>query len=90
MRKQVATMAPASMSELLGRPLSRVEREYKITIRIAGRTDLYHLQQFLHGRQRDMPQQTIQVLDVVLKQSPSLNYVTLSRSFFSTTFGHKD
>ncbi|OEL15398.1 Protein argonaute MEL1 [Dichanthelium oligosanthes] len=28
----------------------RAEREYKITIRIAGRTDLYHLQQFLRGR----------------------------------------
>jgi eukaryotic translation initiation factor 2C len=45
----------------------RAEREYKITIRIAGRTDLYHLQQFLLGRQRDMPQETIQVLDVVLR-----------------------
>jgi eukaryotic translation initiation factor 2C len=39
----------------------RAEREYKITIRIAGRTDFYHLQQFLLGRQRDMPQETIQV-----------------------------
>ncbi|EEE60071.1 hypothetical protein OsJ_12892 [Oryza sativa Japonica Group] len=38
----------------------RAEREYKITIRIAGRTDFYHLQQFLLGRQRDMPQETIQ------------------------------
>ncbi|KAI4985615.1 hypothetical protein ZWY2020_018245 [Hordeum vulgare] len=67
----------------------RAEREYKITIRIAGRTDLYHLQQFLKGRQRDMPQETIQVLDVVLRESPSWNYVTVSRSFFSTTFGHR-
>ncbi|CAN6322278.1 unnamed protein product [Urochloa humidicola] len=67
----------------------RAEREYKITIRIAGRTDLYHLQQFLRGRQRDMPQETIQVLDVVLRESPSWNYVTVSRSFFSTTFGHR-
>ncbi|KAM0924599.1 hypothetical protein ACQ4PT_004579 [Festuca glaucescens] len=67
----------------------RAEREYKITIRIAGRTDLYHLQQFLCGRQRDMPQETIQVLDVVLRESPSWNYVTVSRSFFSTTFGHR-
>uniref|UniRef100_A0A0D9ZEI7 Piwi domain-containing protein n=1 Tax=Oryza glumipatula TaxID=40148 RepID=A0A0D9ZEI7_9ORYZ len=41
----------------------RAEREYKITIRIAGRTDLYHLQQFLLGRQRDMPQETIQCPD---------------------------
>ncbi|KAM0928317.1 hypothetical protein ACQ4PT_002411 [Festuca glaucescens] len=67
----------------------RAEREYKITIRIAGRTDLYHLQQFLCGRQRDMPQETIQVLDVVLRESPSWNYVTVSRSFFSTTYGHR-
>ncbi|KAL6636748.1 hypothetical protein ACP70R_024320 [Stipagrostis hirtigluma subsp. patula] len=67
----------------------RAEREYKITIRIAGRTDLYHLQQFLRGRQRDMPQETIQVLDVVLRESPSWNYVTVSRSFFSTSFGHR-
>ncbi|KAK8443935.1 hypothetical protein SEVIR_9G051150v4 [Setaria viridis] len=67
----------------------RAEREYKITIRIAGRTDLYHLHQFLRGRQRDMPQETIQVLDVVLRESPSWNYVTVSRSFFSTTFGHR-
>ncbi|PVH31080.1 hypothetical protein PAHAL_9G053200 [Panicum hallii] len=67
----------------------RVEREYKITIRIAERTDMYHLHQFLRGRQRDMPQETRQVLDVVLRESPSWNYVTVSRSFFSTTFGHR-
>uniref|UniRef100_J3LTS6 Piwi domain-containing protein n=2 Tax=Oryza brachyantha TaxID=4533 RepID=J3LTS6_ORYBR len=71
------------------RDKERAEREYKITIRIAGRTDLYHLQQFLLGRQRDMPQETIQVLDVVLRESPSWNYVTVSRSFFSTQFGHR-
>ncbi|KAG8061410.1 hypothetical protein GUJ93_ZPchr0003g18310 [Zizania palustris] len=71
------------------RDKERAEREYKITIRIAGRTDLYHLQQFLRGRQRDMPQETIQVLDVVLRESPSWNYVTVSRSFFSTQFGHR-
>ncbi|KAI5012697.1 hypothetical protein ZWY2020_024963 [Hordeum vulgare] len=41
----------------------RAKREYNITIRIAGRTDMYHLQEFLKGRQRDMPQETIQVLD---------------------------
>uniref|UniRef100_A0A0E0KJZ0 Protein argonaute N-terminal domain-containing protein n=1 Tax=Oryza punctata TaxID=4537 RepID=A0A0E0KJZ0_ORYPU len=52
---------------------TKAEREYKITIRIAGRIDVYHLQQFLLGRQRDMPQETIQVLDVVLRESPSWN-----------------
>ncbi|XP_037413660.1 protein argonaute MEL1-like isoform X2 [Triticum dicoccoides] len=37
----------------------------------------------------DMPQETIQMLDAVLRESPSWNYVTVSRSFFSTTFGHR-
>ncbi|PUZ36615.1 hypothetical protein GQ55_9G052300 [Panicum hallii var. hallii] len=50
---------------------------------------MYHLHQFLRGRERDMPQETIQVLDVLLRESPSWNYVTVSRSFFSTTFGHR-
>uniref|UniRef100_A0A0A9ABP6 Protein argonaute MEL1 n=1 Tax=Arundo donax TaxID=35708 RepID=A0A0A9ABP6_ARUDO len=66
------------------------EIEYKVTIRYAGRANLYHLQQFLEGRQRDSPQDTIQALDVVLRESPSLNYVTVSRSFFSKGFGHND
>lgn len=47
------------------------EKEYKVTIRLAGRADLHHLQQFLDGQQRDMPQETIQVLDVVLRETPS-------------------
>uniref|UniRef100_A0ACD5UNX7 Uncharacterized protein n=1 Tax=Avena sativa TaxID=4498 RepID=A0ACD5UNX7_AVESA len=68
----------------------RREVEYKVTVRFAKRANLYHLQQFLGGRQRDSPQDTIQALDVVLRESPSLNYVTVSRSFFSTTFGRHD
>nr|CAB3447460.1 unnamed protein product [Digitaria exilis] len=62
----------------------RAEREYKITVPIAGRTDMYHLHQFLRGRQRDMPQETIQVLDVVLRESPSWKYINYisATSFF--------
>jgi hypothetical protein len=97
--------------------------EYKVTVRFAKRANLYHLHQFLGARQRDCPQDTIQALDVVLRESPSLkydiialvpllsyvftayfvltcspyiwlsklySYVTVSRSFFSTTFGRRD
>ncbi|CAD6220762.1 unnamed protein product [Miscanthus lutarioriparius] len=67
--------------------LGRREIEYKVTIRYAARPNLYHLQQFLEGQQRDAPYDTIQALDVALRESPSLNYVTLSRSFFSKKFG---
>ncbi|KAG0541970.1 hypothetical protein BDA96_02G062300 [Sorghum bicolor] len=66
--------------------LGRREIEYKVTIRYAAQPNLYHLQQFLKGQQRDAPYDTIQALDVALRESPSLNYVTLSRSFFSKKF----
>ncbi|XP_038990444.1 protein argonaute MEL1-like [Phoenix dactylifera] len=65
----------------------RGEKEYNVTIRLAGRPDLHHLQEFLRGRQMDAPQETIQVLDVVLRESPSTNYTGVSRSFFSPRFG---
>jgi eukaryotic translation initiation factor 2C len=50
----------------------RDDREYKVTIRYAGRADLAILQQFLLGKMRDLPQEAIQALDVVLRESPSL------------------
>ncbi|XP_044391171.1 protein argonaute MEL1 isoform X3 [Triticum aestivum] len=78
-----------TLVDLQKKDKERAEREYKITIKVAGRTDLYHFQQFMKGRQRDMPQETIQVLDVALRESPSWNYVTVSRSFFSTTFDQR-
>ena len=45
-----------------------------MTIRYAARANLYHLQQFLNGQQRDSPHDTIQALDVVMRESPSLKY----------------
>ncbi|OEL33433.1 Protein argonaute MEL1, partial [Dichanthelium oligosanthes] len=70
--------------------LGRQEIEYKVIVRYVARANLYHLQQFLNGRQRDSPHDTIQALDVVMRESPSLNYVTVSRSFFSKQFGDQD
>ncbi|KAF3330154.1 hypothetical protein FCM35_KLT05485 [Carex littledalei] len=63
------------------------KREYKVIIRYAGRADLALLQQFLLGKLRDLPQEAIQALDVVLRESPSLNYTIVSRSFFSPLLG---
>ncbi|XP_020254761.1 protein argonaute MEL1-like isoform X1 [Asparagus officinalis] len=65
----------------------RVDKEFGVTIKYAGHADLHHLQQFLHGRQFDAPQETIQVLDIVLRESPSQRYVTVARSFFSKNLG---
>ncbi|XP_010247717.1 PREDICTED: protein argonaute 5-like isoform X2 [Nelumbo nucifera] len=68
----------------------RREREFKVAIKLASRADLHHLQQFLNGKQMDTPQETIQVLDVVLRESPSRKYTVVGRSFFSQTLGQGD
>ncbi|WOK93958.1 protein argonaute MEL1-like [Canna indica] len=68
---------------------SRPEKEFKVTIKLAGQADLNHLREFLQGRQMDAPQETIQALDIVFRESPTANYITFSRSFFSPTFGHQ-
>ncbi|KAJ1294154.1 hypothetical protein BS78_01G124200 [Paspalum vaginatum] len=64
------------------------EKEYKVTIKDAAKIDLYSLKQFLAGRQRELPQDTIQALDIALRECPSARYVSISRSFFSQAFGH--
>ncbi|KAL0534162.1 hypothetical protein IC582_028446 [Cucumis melo] len=66
---------------------TRREREFKVSIKFASKPDLHHLQQFIHGRQRDAPQETIQVLDVVLRTKPSVEYTVVGRSFFALELG---
>nr|GMD25443.1 protein argonaute 5 [Ipomoea batatas] len=66
---------------------SRREREFKVSIKFATKHSLYHLQQFLQRKQLDAPQETIQVLDVVLRTNPSSLYQVVGRSFFSSQFG---
>ncbi|KAG5139722.1 hypothetical protein JHK84_033490 [Glycine max] len=63
------------------------EREYRVTIRLASRTDIHHLSQFLRRRQLDCPYETIQALDVVLRATPSERFVVVGRSFFSPSLG---
>ncbi|KAL5582915.1 hypothetical protein UlMin_015357 [Ulmus minor] len=67
----------------------RREREFNVTIKFASKPDLDHLQQFLRGRQPDIPQETIQLLDVVLRGKPTTEYTVVGRSFFSTNLGRK-
>ncbi|CAI9105507.1 OLC1v1004438C1 [Oldenlandia corymbosa var. corymbosa] len=63
------------------------EREFKVTIKFAAKVDLYRLQQFLRSKQLDVPQETIQALDVVLREKPSTNYTVVGRSFFNPSLG---
>uniref|UniRef100_A0A8I6YA31 Uncharacterized protein n=1 Tax=Hordeum vulgare subsp. vulgare TaxID=112509 RepID=A0A8I6YA31_HORVV len=64
------------------------EEEYKVTVKLASNLDMYSLRQFLAGRNRELPQDTIQALDIALRECPTTKYVSISRSFFSQSFGH--
>ncbi|GKG19450.1 PAZ domain-containing protein, partial [Tanacetum coccineum] len=63
------------------------EREFKVTIKFAARKELDHLRQFLAGRQQDNPQETIQALDVVLRESASKDREIVGRSLFLLEMG---
>ncbi|KAL8501279.1 hypothetical protein ACS0TY_020723 [Phlomoides rotata] len=66
----------------------RREREFKVSIKFASKADLHHLSEFLKGRQHDVPQETLQFLDVVLRETPSKSYEVVGRSFFSPQLGN--
>ncbi|GMQ11548.1 hypothetical protein CsSME_00054149 [Camellia sinensis var. sinensis] len=51
---------------------ARKDREFKVSIKFAAKPDIHHLQEFMRGRQLDTPQETIQVLDVVLRATLSM------------------
>lgn len=50
------------------------ERKFTVSLKLASKPSLYHLQQFIQGRQLDLPQETLQLLDVVLREKPSKRY----------------
>uniref|UniRef100_A0ACD5X752 Uncharacterized protein n=1 Tax=Avena sativa TaxID=4498 RepID=A0ACD5X752_AVESA len=74
-----------SLSNLL---MPTEEEEYKVTIQHVSNVNLYDLQQFLAGRHMELPQDTIQALDIALRECPTTKYLSISRSFFSRSFGH--
>jgi len=51
--------------------IRRKERQFNVAIKYASKVDMNHLKEFLSGRQKDVPQETIQILDIVLRASPS-------------------
>ncbi|XP_050140120.1 protein argonaute 5-like [Malus sylvestris] len=58
------------------------DREFKVTIKLASKSDLYQLQQSLRTLQHESPQDTIQVLDVVLRATPDEKYTVVETSYF--------
>ncbi|KAB2616087.1 protein argonaute 5 [Pyrus ussuriensis x Pyrus communis] len=62
----------------------RRDREFKLTLKLSSKPDLYQLQQFLQSQQHESPQEETQVLDVALRAAPPEKY-----SSFATELGQK-
>ncbi|KAM1996246.1 hypothetical protein ACFX15_029211 [Malus domestica] len=58
-------------------------REFKVTLKLASKHDLYQLQQSLRTGQHESPQDAAQVLDVVLRATPDEKYTVGGRSYFT-------
>ncbi|CAA3003315.1 argonaute 1 [Olea europaea subsp. europaea] len=69
---------------------ARRQREFKVVIKFAARADLHHLGMFLQGRIADVPQEALQVLDIVLRELPTSRFCSVGRSFYSPHLGRKE
>ncbi|PKU67875.1 protein argonaute 1A-like [Dendrobium catenatum] len=73
-----------------GAGAARRQRNFKVVIKLAARTDLHQLKMFLAGRQADAPQEALQILDIVLRESPTAKCYPIGRSFYSPDLCHKN
>ncbi|XP_076905610.1 protein argonaute 1-like [Bidens hawaiensis] len=64
------------------------EREFKVVIKLASRVSLNHLEKYLRGQVLDAPQDTLKVLDIVLRELPTNRYTAVGQSFYSPQLGH--
>ncbi|KAJ0965427.1 hypothetical protein J5N97_026565 [Dioscorea zingiberensis] len=67
----------------------RREKPFKVVIKFAARADLHHLELFLSGKQAKAPQEALQVLDIVLRESPTASYLPVGRSFYPPDLGER-
>ncbi|EFJ23673.1 hypothetical protein SELMODRAFT_50586, partial [Selaginella moellendorffii] len=72
--------------------VARRDTDFRVTLRLASRPNLGSLANFLGGRTTVCPHDTIQVMDLVLREcaTNSKNLVPGGRSFFSPNLGNKD
>ena len=59
-----------------------------MTVNLVAQVSLLSLEQALEGKHNQIPFETIQALDVVLRHLPSMKYITVGRSFFPPPVGH--
>ena len=64
------------------------DRVFHVSLRWEAQVSLYQLEEALEGRQRAIPTDAVQALDVVMRHLPSMKYTPVGRSFFSAPEGY--
>lgn len=59
------------------------DRQFKVMIRFEAKVSLFALEDALQGKVMNVPYDSIQALDVIMRHLPSLRYTPVGRSFFS-------
>ncbi|KAF6166948.1 hypothetical protein GIB67_030641 [Kingdonia uniflora] len=59
------------------------ERHFRVAIKLVARSNLHYLREFLAGKQADAPRNTLQVLDIVLREMSNQRHVSVAKSFYS-------
>lgn len=63
---------------------STVDRKFKVAIKLVSRVSLQALEDAMAGRIRQIPPESVQAMDVILRHLPSMKYTPVGRSFFSS------
>lgn len=59
------------------------ERQFRVSVRWVSQVSLSLLEEAMEGRVRNVPYESVQAMDVILRHLPSLKYTPVGRSFFS-------
>ncbi|CAF0731815.1 unnamed protein product [Brachionus calyciflorus] len=63
------------------------DRQFKVAIRFEAKVSLFALEDALNGKNMNVPYDSIQALDVIMRHLPSMRYTPVGRSFFSPPQG---
>lgn len=55
----------------------------KVTVQLANEISLYSFVEFINGRLREFPQESIQALDIVCREMPTNRHIPLNQYFFT-------
>ena len=65
------------------------EREYTVTVQWAAQVSLYHLNEALEGKLTEIPRDTFQAVQTVIRFLPAMTNIPVGASFFSFPDGHE-